>query len=101
MAKRDTKFGKELIASLKEALAHARGEIALPTRIVEPMTPARVKAIRKARAKSTREFEAKYGLPARTVEGWEQGKQMDVASRILLKVIEKEPKAVEKALAKR
>jgi len=37
-------------------------------------------------------------VPARTVEGWEQGKKVDVAARVLLTVIEKEPEAVERAL---
>jgi putative transcriptional regulator len=62
------------------------------------MTAKRVKAIRKAVAKSPREFEQRFGVPARTLEGWEQGKKVDVAARVLLKVIEKEPEAVERAL---
>jgi len=33
------------------------------------------------------------------MEGWEQGKKVDVAARVLLTIIEKEPKAVERALA--
>ena len=32
---KDTGFGRELIGSLKEALAYKRGEIALPTRVIE------------------------------------------------------------------
>ena len=93
-----TKFGLALEESLKEALAWKRGEIELPTRTIEPMTPKRVKAIRKSVSKSPREFERRFGVPARTVEGWEQGKKVDVAARVLLTVIEKEPEAVERAL---
>ena len=99
IVKKDTEFGRELLASVKEALAHRRGEIALPTREVPVMPAARVKQIRKAVAKSPKEFERRFGVPARTVEGWEQGKSVDVAARVLLTVIEKNPKAVEKALA--
>jgi hypothetical protein len=33
------------------------------------------------------------------VEGWEQGKAVDVAARVLLTVIEKDPEAGERALA--
>ncbi len=99
MAKNKTAFGEDLIASLKEAVAHKRGKIALPTRVIEPMPAARVKHIRKSVAKSPREFARRFGVPARTVEGWEQGKKVDFAARILLTVIEREPEAVERALA--
>jgi putative transcriptional regulator len=99
IVKKDTEFGKELLASVKEALAHKRGEIALPTREVPAMTAATVKQIRKSVAKSPKEFERRFGVPARTVEGWEQGRAVDVAARVLLRVIEKNPKAVEKAIA--
>lgn len=99
MTKR-TEVGLEIEAGLREAIAHRRGEIALPTRNVDPMPPERVKAIRKAVAKSPKEFETRFGIPARTIEGWEQGRrQPDPASRTLLKVIEREPAAVERALA--
>ena len=95
-----TEIGLEIEAGLREAIAHRRGEIALPTRLVDPMSAARVKAIRKAVAKSPKEFEQKFGIPARTMEGWEQGRrQPDPAARTLLKVIERDPGAVERALA--
>ena len=97
MSKR-TKLGLALEEGLREALAYKRGEIELETRTIELMTPKRVKAIRKSVAKSPREFERRFGVPARTVEGWEQGKKVDVAARVLLTVIEKEPEAVERAL---
>jgi len=94
-----TKFGLALEEALLEVAAWKRGEIELEVREVEPMPASRVKAIRKAVAKSPREFERRFGVPARTLEGWEQGKKVDVAARVLLTVIEKNPKAVEKALA--
>jgi putative transcriptional regulator len=100
MVAKDTDFGRELIGSLKEALAYKRGEIALPTRVIEPMPAARIKAIRKSVSKSPREFESRFGVPARTLEGWEQGRKIDVAARVLLTVIEKDPEAVERALTK-
>jgi putative transcriptional regulator len=99
IVKKDTEFGHELLAAAKEALAHKRGEIALPTREIAVMSPKAVKAIRKAVARSPKEFERRFGVPARTVEGWEQGKAIDVAARVLLRVIEKNPEAVEAALA--
>jgi putative transcriptional regulator len=94
-----TDFGRDLLAALKEVKAHQRGEIALETRIVEPMPASRIKAIRKSVAKSPREFSRKFGIPARTLEGWEQGRKLDVSARVLLTVIERSPEAVEQALS--
>jgi len=92
-------LGLEIEAGLREAIAHRRGEIALPTRRIDVMPPERVKAIRKKVAKSPREFERRFGVPARTIEGWEQGRKLDVSASVLLRVIEKDPDAVERALA--
>ena len=93
-----TPLGLELEAALREAVAHRRGAVALESRLVDPMPPERVRAIRKAVARSTRHFEARFGVPARTVEGWEQGRKLDAAHRVLLRVIEAAPEAVEAAL---
>jgi putative transcriptional regulator len=99
MADKDTEFGAELIEALKEVRAHRRGEISLPTRIVDPMPAERVKEIRKSVAKSSREFERRFGVPARTLEGWEQGRKVDATGRALLSVIAHAPEAVEQAVA--
>ena len=94
-----TELGLKIEAGLREAIAHARGEIALESRVVNMMPPARVKAIRKRLAKSPKEFERRFGIPARTVEGWEQGRKVDATARVLLTIIDREPEAVERALA--
>jgi putative transcriptional regulator len=96
----NTRFGKGLIEAMNEALAHARGEIALPSRIVNVPQEADVRAIR-ARYKLSREkFAARFGLDHRAVQEWEQGRRRpDRATRILLKLIEREPEAVERVLA--
>ncbi len=76
-----------------------RDKVALPVRNVPMLTPERVKAIRKAVAKSPREFSRRFGIPARTLEGWEQGRRRpDPAATVLLRVIEHNPRAVEEAL---
>lgn len=94
-----TDLGREIEAGLREALAHRRGEVALPVRRIEPMSAERIRSIRKSVADSPREFERRFGIPARTVEGWEQDRrQPDPAARALLTVIEKEPEAVRRAL---
>lgn len=100
MTDKDTQFGADLLEAMKEVAAWKRGEIALPVREVDPMPPARIKAIRKGAARSAKEFEHKFHVPARTLEGWEQGRRKpDLTARILLTVIERAPEAVERALA--
>ena len=50
-------------------------------------------------SKSTKEFERRLHIPARTVEGWEQGRKLGASDRVLLTVIAADPEAVERALA--
>ena len=99
MAKKQ-EFGKALLESLQEALAWKRGEIALETVNLDPMSAERIRAIRKKVAKSAKEFERRFGIPAATISNWEQGRRKpDPTSRLLLKVIESDPDVVEKAAA--
>jgi putative transcriptional regulator len=95
-----SELGLRIEAGLREAIAYRKGEVALRTRLAETMPAERVKAIRKAVAKSPREFEAKYGVPARTLEGWEQGRKVDAPARVLLTLIERDAEAVLRLLAK-
>jgi putative transcriptional regulator len=97
MTKR-TSLGLSIEAGLKEAIAHRKGEIELPSRTVPPMTAAKVKGIIRRYAKSPKAFEKRFGLPARTIEGWEQNKAIDAVGRLFLTVLDKEPEAVERAL---
>ncbi len=58
-----------------------------------------VKSIRQHMGLSQTAFAAKYGFPAATVRDWEQGRRRPEASaRILLRIIERRPDAVEDAL---
>lgn len=66
-----TDFGEGLIEGLQEAVAWKRGEIALPVRNAPSVTTDQVKAILKAVAKSSKEFSLRFGIPLRTLEGWE------------------------------
>lgn len=99
MSKKDTSFGKDLKQALEEVRAHRRGEIALPTRQVDVLSARRVKAIRSALAKSPKEFERRFGIPARTIEGWEQGRKLDIAASLLMTMIERVPDEVEAAVS--
>jgi putative transcriptional regulator len=97
--KQDFDLGDELIAAMKEVTAHLRGEVELPSRVVHHMPAKRVKAIRRSVAKSTADFERRFHVPARTIEGWEQGRrEPDDAAKVLLTIIEADPQSVEKAL---
>ncbi len=63
------------------------------------MPAERIRAIRQSVARSVKDFERKYHVPARTLEGWEQGRRKpDVTARILLTVIERDPEGVRRAL---
>jgi putative transcriptional regulator len=76
-----------------------RGKLALETVRVSPMPAAEVKAIRKRVAKSAKAFEARFGIPAATVNNWEQGRrEPDIAARLLLRVIDAAPDVVEQAV---
>ena len=60
-----------------------------------------VKIIRRALGISQEDFASRYRIPLGTLRDWEQGRrQPERSARILLKVVEKEPEAVMRALAK-
>lgn len=59
-----------------------------------------VKGIRKGLGLTQDAFAAQFGLPVATIRDWEQARRdPDTGSRLLLKVIEREPEAVRRALA--
>lgn len=62
-----TELGLSLEEGLKEALAWKRGEIALETVNLDPMPAERIRNIRKKVAKSAKEFERRFGIPAATI----------------------------------
>jgi putative transcriptional regulator len=68
-------------------------------RVYNPPVP-NVKAIRHKLGLSQAEFAQQFGFSVRTVQQWEQGRAVpDRPARILLRVIETAPQAVERALA--
>ena len=96
-----TEFGREIEAALGEVLAHVRGEAELPFRIVDDPAAERILALRKRFGLSRRKFADRFGLDARAVQDWEQGRRIpDRAARVLLTVIDREPEAVTRALGK-
>jgi putative transcriptional regulator len=92
-----SRVGKMLIQAAEEAAAMARGET-VPGAVLH--VPPDVRAIRARLGLSQAAFAARFGLPVGTVRDWEQGRAMpDQAARVLLRVIAKEPEAVQRALA--
>ena len=86
-----------MIAGLKEAIAHVRGEITLPVRRYPPRVD--VKAIRLKSGLSQSVFAERYAFNLRTLQDWECGRvQPPSAVRAYLAVIERFPETVERAL---
>ena len=91
--------GAKIIAGLRDALAHARGDRsrARVTTVRVPVVD--VSAIRRKLGMSQQEFARRFGFSLGTLRGWEQGRRMPEGSaRVLLCVIAHNPRAVIKAL---
>ena len=96
-----TQVGQEVETALGEVFAHVRGEVDLPCRIVDDPAAEHILAIRKRMKLSRQKFADRFGLDARAVQEWEQGRRVpDRAARILLTVIDRDPDAVVRALSK-
>jgi putative transcriptional regulator len=68
-------------------------------RVLMPRVPD-VQSIRRKLGMSQSEFATRFGFSVRTVQEWEQRRALpDRPARILLRVIEKSPKTVERAVA--
>ncbi len=94
-----TDLGREVEAALGEVLAHVRGEVELPCRIVDDPSAERIIALRKRMNLSRQKFADRFGLDARALQDWEQGRRVpDRAARVLLTVIDRDPEAVVRAI---
>lgn len=94
-----TQVGREVEAALNEVLAHVRGEVELPCRIIDDPTAERVLALRKRLRLSRQKFAERFGLDVRAVQDWEQGRRVpNRAARVLLTVINHDPDTVVRAL---
>lgn len=93
-------FANELLGSLNEALAHAKGEREdLVTHEVAIPDDVDVEAIRKGLGLTRPAFCYRFCLDVRAVQDWEQRRRRpDHAARAYLLVIAKNPAAVEDAL---
>jgi putative transcriptional regulator len=85
-----TEFGKELIAAMQEAAAHAQGKGTVAR--VHTIEVPDVKAIREGLGLSQQAFASAYHIPLATLKGWEQGRrQPDATASAYLSVIAKLP----------
>jgi putative transcriptional regulator len=92
-----SKFGAELIESLTDALAHAKGEKS-GVRIHTVEVPD-VRAIRRKLHMSQQEFAEAYRIPLPTLKNWEQGRRHpDAPAAAYLLAIAKRPREISSAL---
>jgi len=95
-----SKLGLELEQSATEILAHLKGDLKLPTRRLVLPADVDIQAIRTKTGMSQGEFARAFCINPRTLQDWEQGRRKpDATTRAYLAVIQKNPKAVLKALA--
>lgn len=88
----------QIAAGMNDSIAYANGE----TEGSETHIPQQVdlKAIRKHLKLSQPAFAKRFGFSVGRIRDWEQQRTpMDSSSRVLLTVIEREPEAVQRALA--
>ena len=95
-----SKFGNELIESMKQAAAHARGRRVAGVRVTKVKMPD-VKAIRRSLRMSQSRFASAYRIPLSTVKNWEQGRRHpDAPAAAYLLAIQRRPKEVMEAVAR-
>ena len=99
--KRGSRVGDDLVEAFAEMSAYLRGETEVEAyeAPADSLTPRRIKALRRKLAASTKHFERQFGIAARTMEAYEQGRRRpNAAMETLLRVLEREPEAVRRAV---
>jgi putative transcriptional regulator len=88
-----------MIRGLEQALAFVEGRAKKGTYVVHIPPEIDVKAIRGRLGMTQQEFAVSFGFSVNTVRHWEQGRRVpEGPTRAYLMVIDREPKAVQKAL---
>lgn len=94
-----SRIGESMIRGLEQALAIANGTAKEGTYVVHIPPEIDVKAIRGRLGMTQQEFAISFGFSVNTVRHWEQGRRVpEGPARAYLMVIDREPKAVRKAL---
>jgi len=90
----------KIMKGLKEAGAYLDGTADKRRYRVHVPVEVNVRKIRRRLGLSQEAFAQKYGFAVSAVRDWEQGRRRpERSARILLKVVEKEPEAISRALA--
>ena len=90
----------KIAAGLNDAIAITQGTADKSTYRVHIPEEIDVAAIRRKLKLTQKEFATRFGIPDSTLKDWEQKRRRpEGPARVLLMVIEKEPKAVERALS--
>jgi putative transcriptional regulator len=88
-----------ILRGLKQALAFAEGTAAEGTYVVHIPAEIDVRAIRGRLGLTQQQFAIRFGFNINTLRHWEQGRRVpEGPTRAYLMVIDREPRAVEKAL---
>jgi putative transcriptional regulator len=96
---KSTKLGRVLVDSARQIARHMRGEIELPMKVARVVPDVDVRAIREGQGLTREQFAERYGLQARAIQEWEQGRRKpEPAVRAYMLVIKNQPAAVRKAL---
>jgi putative transcriptional regulator len=94
-----SKFGRDLIDSMKQAAKHAQGRKVPGMRVTRVKMPD-VKAIRRSLHMSQHRFATTYRIPLSTLKNWEQGRRApDAPAAAYLLAIKRRPKEVMEAVA--
>lgn len=93
------KVEKRMLANIRQGRAIVRGEAEADTYEIHTPSSIDVAKLRKALGMSQAQFSERFGFNPASVKDWEQGRANPTGPmRAYLKVIEKEPKAVQRAL---
>jgi putative transcriptional regulator len=94
----DTEFGDKMVQGFREMAAYMAGDTEgaeteeYEPKGAHPLTPGYIQVIRRKVARSTKKFEALFGISARTMEVYERGQRKpDAATVFLLRTIEDSP----------
>jgi putative transcriptional regulator len=94
-----SKVAESIRRGLKEAVAFAEGKADVSGYRIHVPEKIDVKAIRTGLNMTQEEFAGRFGFSVNTLRHWEQGsRQPEGPTRAYLLVIERAPKAVQKAL---
>jgi putative transcriptional regulator len=95
-----TKFGEDLVKAMTEALDHARKGKSLGRSHRVAVSPIDVQAIRTRLKLTQDQMSALLGVSVSGYRKWEQGtRQPTGAARTLLRIMEREPRSVLRALS--